>query len=82
MDNTEEIKEKVAEIVVNQQGCEPSEVTDDASFTQDLGMDSLDQVEAIMEMEKEFNISIADEVAEKINTVQDAVEAIKSLLRV
>jgi acyl carrier protein len=68
-----EIAEKVTAIIVDKLGVEASEVTNDASFTNDLGADSLDTVELIMEFEKEFNIAIPDEQAEKIATVGDAV---------
>ena len=54
-------------------GVEEAEITDEASFTNDLGADSLDTVELIMEFEKEFNIAIPDDQAEKINTVGDAI---------
>ena len=68
-----EIAEKVTSIIVDKLGVEESEVTTEASFTNDLGADSLDTVEIIMECEKEFNIAIPDEQAEKIATVGDAV---------
>ncbi len=68
-----EIAEKVTSIIVDKLGVEESEVTHEASFTNDLGADSLDTVEFIMEFEKEFNIAIPDEQAEKIGTVGDAV---------
>ncbi|PCJ66822.1 MAG: acyl carrier protein [Bacteroidetes bacterium] len=71
-----EIAEKVTSIIVDKLGVEESEVTTDASFTNDLGADSLDTVELIMEFEKEFNIAIPDEQAEKIGTVGDAVSYI------
>jgi len=71
-----EIAEKVTSIIVDKLGVEESEVTNDASFTNDLGADSLDTVELIMEFEKEFNIAIPDEQAEKIATVGNAVEYI------
>ena len=71
-----EIAEKVTSIIVDKLGVEESEVTNDASFTNDLGADSLDTVELIMEFEKEFNIAIPDEQAEKIATVVDAVSYI------
>ena len=71
-----EIAEKVTSIIVDKLGVEESEVTNDASFTNDLGADSLDTVELIMEFEKEFNIAIPDEQAEKIATVGDAVSYI------
>ena len=71
-----EIAEKVKSIIVDKLGVEESEVTTDASFTNDLGADSLDTVELIMEFEKEFNIAIPDEQAEKIGTVGEAVDYI------
>ena len=61
-----EVANKVKEIIVDKLGVEASEVTESASFTNDLGADSLDTVELIMEFEKEFNIEIAEEDAEKI----------------
>lgn len=69
-----EIAEKVKSIIVDKLGVEMSEVTPEASFSNDLGADSLDTVELIMEFEKEFNISIPDEAAEKIATVGDAIK--------
>ena len=69
-----EIAEKVKSIIVDKLGVEMSEVTPEASFANDLGADSLDTVELIMEFEKEFNISIPDEAAEKIVTVGDAIK--------
>ena len=68
-----EIAEKVKSIIVDKLGVEHSEVTPEASFSNDLGADSLDTVEIIMEFEKEFNLSIPDEAAEKIHTVGDAI---------
>ena len=68
-----DIAEKVKSIIVDKLGVEASEVTPEASFANDLGADSLDTVELIMEFEKEFNISIPDESAEKIATVGDAI---------
>lgn len=68
-----EIAEKVKSIIVEKLGVEKSEVTEEASFTNDLGADSLDTVELIMEFEKEFNISIPDEQAENIATVGQAI---------
>lgn len=67
------IAESVKKIIVDKLGVDESEVTPEASFTQDLGADSLDTVELIMEFEKEFNLSIPDEEAEKITTVGQAV---------
>lgn len=69
-----DIAKKVARIIVDKLGVDEGEVTKDASFTNDLGADSLDTVELIMEFEKEFELSIPDEEAEKIQTVGDAVE--------
>jgi len=68
-----ELKEKVIDIIVKKLGVERTQVTDDASFTKDLGADSLDTVELIMEFEKEFNITIEDSDAEKIQTVGQVV---------
>ncbi len=68
-----EISEKVTKIIIDKLGVEESEITMDASFTNDLGADSLDTVELIMEFEKEFNVSIPDEKAESITTVGEAV---------
>jgi len=72
-----DIRTKVVNIIVDKLGVEESEVTNEASFTNDLGADSLDTVELIMEFEKEFNLSIPDEEAEKIETVGDAVKYIE-----
>ena len=73
-----EITERVKNIIVDKLGVEASEVTTEASFTNDLGADSLDTVELIMEFEKEFGISIPDDQAEKIATVGDAVSYIEA----
>ena len=73
-----EIESKVKEIIVEKLGVEESEVTMDASFTNDLGADSLDTVELIMEFEKEFGITIPDDQAKKIATVGDAVAYIEA----
>ncbi len=67
-----DIKEKVKEIICEQLSVNPEDVVPEASFVDDLGADSLDLVEMIMAMEEAFDISIADEDAEKIKTVQDA----------
>ena len=72
-----EIASKVKAIIVDKLGVEESEVTPEASFTNDLGADSLDTVELIMEFEKEFGISIPDDQAEKIGTVGDAINYIE-----
>jgi acyl carrier protein len=71
------IEERVKAIIVNKLGVESEKVTREATFTNDLGADSLDTVELIMEFEKEFGISIPDEVAEKIETVGDAIRYIE-----
>lgn len=68
-----EIAAKVKQIIVDKLGVDEAEVTTEASFTNDLGADSLDTVELIMEFEKEFDIAIPDEEAEKIGTVGDAI---------
>ena len=72
------IAERVKKIIVDKLGVEESQVTPEASFTNDLGADSLDTVELIMEFEKEFNLSIPDEQAEKITTVGEAVTYLES----
>ena len=74
-----EIASKVQKIIVDKLGVEESEVVATASFTNDLGADSLDTVELIMEFEKEFGISIPDEQAEKISTVGDAIAHIEAI---
>jgi acyl carrier protein len=68
-----EVAQKVKKIIIDKLGVEESEVTPEASFTNDLGADSLDTVELIMEFEKEFNISIPDDQAESITTVGQAI---------
>jgi acyl carrier protein len=73
-----DIRGKVIAIIVDKLNVEESEVTDGASFTNDLGADSLDTVELIMEFEKQFGISIPDDQAETIQTVGDAVSYIES----
>ncbi len=72
-----EAQSKVIAIIVDKLGVEESEVTLESNFTNDLGADSLDTVELIMEFEKEFNIAIPDDQAEKIATVGDAVKYIE-----
>jgi len=74
------IAERVKKIIVDKLGVEESQVTSETSFTTDLGADSLDTVELIMEFEKEFNISIPDEQAETITTVGQAVEYLEKTL--
>lgn len=73
-----DIEGKVKEIVVNKLGVDEGQVTPEASFINDLGADSLDTVELVMEFEKAFNIQIPDEDAEKISTVGDAVKYLKT----
>lgn len=73
-----EIAARVKAIIVDKLGVEESEVTNEASFTNDLGADSLDTVELIMEFEKEFGVNIPDDQAEKIGTVGDAISYIEA----
>ena len=73
-----EISEKVKSIIVEKLGVNESEVTPEATFAQDLGADSLDTVELIMEFEKEFGITIPDDKAESIKTVGDAIAYIEA----
>ena len=70
------VEERVKQIVVEQLGVKEDEVTPDASFVDDLGADSLDTVELVMALEEEFNCEIPDEEAEKITTVQQAMDYI------
>jgi acyl carrier protein len=69
----DELYEKVKTVIVDQLGVEEDDISDDASFVDDLGADSLDIVELVMALEEEFGVSIPDEQAEKIKTVGDAV---------
>jgi acyl carrier protein len=71
-------KNRVTDIIVKKLGVEKSQITDDASFTKDLGADSLDTVELIMEFEKEFNLSIPDDQAEQIGTVGQAISYLEA----
>ena len=73
-----DVKSKVISIIVDKLGVDEGEVTNEASFTNDLGADSLDTVELIMEFEREFDIQIPDDQAEKIETVGQAVQYIES----
>lgn len=73
-----EIAAQVKNIIVDKLGVDAEEVTPEKSFTNDLGADSLDTVELIMEFEKEFGISIPDDRAEKISTVGDAIAYIEN----
>jgi acyl carrier protein len=77
MADTQTTLDKVKKIIVDQLGVDEAEVTMEASITEDLGADSLDQVELVMAFETEFNIDIPDEEAEKIKTVGDAVRKIE-----
>jgi len=70
--------ERIRDIIVEQLGVEPDEVTEQSSFIDDLGADSLDIVELIMALEEEFDMEIPDEEAEKISTVGDVIEYIKN----
>ncbi len=72
-----DITTRVKAIIVDKLGVDEKEVTPEASFTNDLGADSLDTVELIMEFEKEFNLAIPDDQAEKISTVGDAIAYIE-----
>ena len=75
---TAPIEERVKNIVIEQLGVKEEEVTSEASFVDDLGADSLDTVELVMALEEEFDIEIEDEEAEKITTVQQAIDFINS----
>jgi acyl carrier protein len=76
-----DVAAKVKAIIVDKLGVDESEVTAEASFTNDLGADSLDTVELIMEFEKEFDLAIPDDEAEKISTVGEAISHIESALK-
>ena len=73
-----DITSRVKAIIVDKLGVDESEVTNSATFTNDLGADSLDTVELIMELEKEFNVTIPDDQAEKITTVGDAIAYVEA----
>ena len=75
------IAERVSKIIVEKLGVDEAEVTPEASFTNDLGADSLDTVELIMEFEKEFGVSIPDEQAENIQTVGHAIEYLEAQVK-
>ena len=77
-----EVAEKVKQMVSEQLGVEESEVTPSAAFTDDLGADSLDQVELVMALEEAFSMEISDEEAEKIRTVQDAISYVEKHAKV
>ncbi len=75
---SETIQERVKNIIIEQLGVEPEQVKPEAQFVNDLGADSLDTVELIMNLESEFDIEIPDEKAEKIKTVGEAIEYIEA----
>ena len=75
-----ETREKVIDIIVNKLGVERESVVESASFTNDLGADSLDTVELIMEFEREFEVNIPDNQAEKISTVGEAISFVEAAL--
>ena len=74
---SEPIDARVREIIINELGVEPEKVTDEASFVEDLGADSLDTVELVMAFEEEFGIDIPDEDAEQMRTVGDTIKYLK-----
>ena len=76
-----DVAEKVKAIIVDNLGVDAAEVVDEAHFTNDLGADSLDTVELIMEFEKEFDIQIPDDKAESIITVRDAISFIEEVVK-
>ena len=78
MGSTGNVKDRVIEIVCEQMGATKEKVTDATSFINDLGADSLDTVELVMEFEDEFDLNIPDEAAEKIQTVGDAIKYIEA----
>jgi len=78
MSNGTDLEARVTAIIIEKLGVDESDISRDASFTNDLGADSLDTVELIMEFEKEFDMTIPDEDAEKIATVGDAVDYIEA----
>jgi acyl carrier protein len=78
---SESIEEKVKQIIVDELGVEESEVTPNARVVDDLGADSLDNVELVMRFEEEFGVEIPDEDAEKIQSVRDAIEYIEKHLK-
>ena len=79
MDESQQIEQKVIDIVAEQMGVDNAEITRDTSFVNDLNADSLDTVELVMEFEDEFEMSIPDEEAEKIQTVGQAIDYIKTI---
>ena len=75
--NMSTLEDRVKETIVQQLGVEKEKVTNEASFVEDLGADSLDTVELVMALEEEFEVEIPDEEAEKIKTVQEAIDFVK-----
>jgi len=73
------LRERVIDIIVEQLGVDREQVTDDAKFVEDLGADSLDTVELVMQLEEEFGVEIPDEEAEKLTTVGEAIKYIENL---
>lgn len=80
MVSTEEMFSTIKNMIVDQLGVDESMITMDSSFIDDLNADSLDMVELVMAMEQEFDVSIPDEVAEKVSTVGEAIEFVKNLM--
>ena len=80
MSNSESIEERVVRIVCNQMGTTQDKVTKETSFVNDLGADSLDTVELVMDLEEVFNITIPEEDQEKLRTVQDAIDYLEKHL--
>jgi len=80
MTEEKSVEERVKDVIVAQLGVDPSEVKPEASFVDDLGADSLDTVELVMALEEEFGLEIPDEDAEKIKTVGETIEHVKSKL--
>ena len=76
----EQIKDKVSEILIDKLGLQPSEIVPDASFTKDLGIDSLDYAELVMEFEQAFKIRIPDSDSDKLSTIGEAIEYIEEKL--
>jgi len=75
---SDEVVDRIKKVITNHLGVKDEKVTENAKFIEDLGADSLDQVELVMALEEEFKCEIPDEAAEKIVTVKDAIELIKS----
>ena len=75
---SDEVVDRIKKVITNHLGVKDEKVTENAKFIEDLGADSLDQVELVMDLEEEFKCEIPDDAAEKIVTVKDAIELIKS----